>query len=315
MTQTNTRIRLATTAMIAALAISSTPLLAQDAQVPDTATETPVTPAPDPLAPVTDTATETPAAEPEASETTAAPARPTATRRTITRTEARPAPSPRAAPATAAAAAPAPAAAVAAAPVEAAPVAQAPPPAPAEPAPVELIDNGLTLSNEMLPIAGAALVGLLALVGAFLLIRRRRRLRRIEDDEVAYEPEADLAEPRPAMFEPSREPAFAAASAAAPAATAGPAHDPVPGADQAPALSEDFDLSKFSPRVQAAYRGPTPDNPSVSLKHRLSHAALMDEREAAAGTRREAEPGESGGFLLGRGGSATEDRPAFNKVG
>ena len=38
--------------------------------------------------------------------------------------------------------------------------------------------------------------------------------------------------------------------------------------------------------VERAYRGPTPDNPSVSLRNRLKRAAFFDkrEREAAAGT-------------------------------
>ena len=37
--------------------------------------------------------------------------------------------------------------------------------------------------------------------------------------------------------------------------------------------------------VERAYRGPSPSNPSVSLRHRLSRAAFFDkrEREAAAG--------------------------------
>jgi hypothetical protein len=37
--------------------------------------------------------------------------------------------------------------------------------------------------------------------------------------------------------------------------------------------------------VERAYRGPTPNNPSVSLRNRLKRAAFFDkrEREAAAG--------------------------------
>lgn len=310
MTETTFRIRLAATAIAAAVAISSTPLLAQDAPAPETPIEAPVTPSPDPLAPepVTDTATEAPAAEASASEAAPAPARSTATRRAAARPTARPAQSSRAAPA--ASAASVPAAAVAAAPVEAPPVDQTPAPVPAEPVPVEPAASRLALTNEILPIAGAALVGLLALVGAFLLIRRRRRLREIENNEVAYESEADWAEP-------SREPAFAAA----PVAAAGPVHDPVPAAEQAPALSEEFDLSSFSPRVQAAYRGPTPDNPSVSLDYRLMQARAMDEREAkeqaAATEARPAEPPlvQSGGdFMLGRAGTTATVRPTYSKV-
>ena len=51
MMETKAQLRLASTAIIAALAISSTPLLAQDAPPPDTSVDTPVTPTADPLAP------------------------------------------------------------------------------------------------------------------------------------------------------------------------------------------------------------------------------------------------------------------------
>lgn len=44
-------------------------------------------------------------------------------------------------------------------------------------------------------------------------------------------------------------------------------------------LPSDFDLSRFGPHVQAAYRGPTPDNPSMSLKKRLARARALDQRE------------------------------------
>jgi hypothetical protein len=44
--------------------------------------------------------------------------------------------------------------------------------------------------------------------------------------------------------------------------------------------------------VERAYRGPTPENPSLSLRKRLKRAAFFDkrEREAAAGIAPEVEP-------------------------
>ncbi len=69
--------------------------------------------------------------------------------------------------------------------------------------------------------------------------------------------------------------------------------------------------------VDRAMRGPTPDNPSLSLKKRLKRAAFFDkrDREVAQG---QAEPVEAdaglpdaaagGGFMLRPGGGA-EDRP------
>lgn len=44
------------------------------------------------------------------------------------------------------------------------------------------------------------------------------------------------------------------------------------------ALPDGFNLSQFGPHVQAAYRGPSPDNPSLSLKKRLSKARALDQR-------------------------------------
>jgi hypothetical protein len=51
-------------------------------------------------------------------------------------------------------------------------------------------------------------------------------------------------------------------------------------------LPNGFDLSRFGRHTRAAYRGPTPDNPSLSLRHRLRRASFFDQREreaAAAG--------------------------------
>lgn len=49
-------------------------------------------------------------------------------------------------------------------------------------------------------------------------------------------------------------------------------------------LPPNFDLSRFGPHVRAAYLGPTPDNPFLSLKNRLKRARFYDQRERQAGT-------------------------------
>lgn len=48
-------------------------------------------------------------------------------------------------------------------------------------------------------------------------------------------------------------------------------------------LPNGFDISRFGRHTQAAYRGPTPDNPSLSLKKRLKVASFYDQRERMAG--------------------------------
>src|SRR5688500_17786800 len=69
-------------------------------------------------------------------------------------------------------------------------------------------------------------------------------------------------------------PLVAAAAAAPSAEVEGPTTD----------LPEGFDLSRFGPHVQAAYKGPTADNPSLSLKYRLRRAAALDQMARKAGT-------------------------------
>lgn len=72
--------------------------------------------------------------------------------------------------------------------------------------------------------------------------------------------------------------------------------------------------------MDRAMLGPTPDNPSLSLKNRLKRASFFDqrEREVAAGTAEPVDPeaglpeaGVEEGFELEPGGeSEAEDRPA-----
>jgi hypothetical protein len=142
-------------------------------------------------------------------------------------------------------------------------------------------------------LGGGALALIAVGAGAYALSRRRRR----DDDEVVdevYEPEtAVVAEPEAeaemtprhdAVFH--QEPPMIAPQVSAfgwgnRAETTQTANDD-DGSDRKPGESW----------VERAYRGPSPANPSVSLKARLKRAAFFDkrEREVAAGT---AEPVET----------------------
>jgi hypothetical protein len=126
----------------------------------------------------------------------------------------------------------------------------------ADPAPVA---DQPVLDSDMLPVAGAAGLGVLALAGAGIALGRRKRRKQEERDEQANYVEPVASEPsfvRPAT--PVAAPAVAAATIA-------------PPSFDAPAGS--------SPRTVAAYKGPTEDNPSLSLKKRLKRARAMDQME------------------------------------
>ena len=131
---------------------------------------------------------------------------------------------------------------------------------------------------------GAGAIALLVLGGAAVALTRRRRLREELADE-AYEPSfADEAEPvEAAVAAPihKEQPAIIAPSAFA--------WDDRPSKS---ASDDDSDRRPGETWVERAYRGPSPANPSASLRNRLKRAAFFDkrEREVAAGT---AEPVET----------------------
>jgi resuscitation-promoting factor RpfA len=153
-------------------------------------------------------------------------------------------------------------------------------------------------TDETLPIVGGGALALLALGGAgYVLVRRRRA----HEEEEWYEEETAEHEPVKAVAEPAVEPAVAE-----------PAVEPVVHEEQpaivAPSafawgnalneqtrssdpMVEEDDRMPGETWVQRAYRGPTPNNPSVSLRARLKRAAFFDkrERDVAAG---KAEPVE-----------------------
>jgi hypothetical protein len=148
----------------------------------------------------------------------------------------------------------------------------------------------------MLEAGGAALL-LIALGGVAYSMIRRRREERVWHGDWANEPatESESVVMAPAAVEAGHDqivheeqPNIVAPSAFAwgNAATAGDRDSREDGDDRLPGETW----------IQRAYRGPSANNPSVSLKNRLRRAAFFDkrERDVAAGV---AEPVESGAGL------------------
>jgi hypothetical protein len=140
----------------------------------------------------------------------------------------------------------------------------------------------MNLNGETLPIAGGALA-LLVVGSAAAAVGNRRRKRREQEwadaQTMSFEPFEDTAAPEPATLELHPETSAPAGSAFAwgkRLAAPTPAGEPKPEID---------DRRPGETWVERAYRGPTPNNPSVSLRNRLKRAAFFDkrEREAAAG--------------------------------
>lgn len=276
------------TAIAAVLALSSTPLAAQEATSTDVPLVTvpvsePVVPATDPLAPAPEAEVSAPAettAAPETAEVSEpAEAAPIAKKAAATKAEPRVTRTAAAPVATPAAEAPEPAAA---------PIVAARPTA--EPAPVEQAEAEPRI-DEAIPLAGGAGAVILALAGAGMAIRRRKRSEEEEgesqDEMVLTDEVTPVPAPEP-WNSPVVEPGVAPAGARTDA-------------------SEDFDTSRFGRHVQAAYRGPTPDNPSMSLRKRLKLAGELDRRERISGTMPKAAApatAQPTGFMLG--GTATQ---------
>jgi resuscitation-promoting factor RpfA len=274
-------------AIAAALALSSTPLIAQEAPAstqpvpvltpppPTTSNSTPAATTTDTVATPDTSTTDTTTASTARPKRTVTGARATAAgpparvvHRSVTRQTAR----------LAATGAPAAAAAKAASPVAAPPASQPtvlanPTPTPAQTATISAPSNDTALE------LGAGALALIVLGGgAWALSRRRRRDQFVEDRyEPAYEPapeahgvespdEPTIAQEQPAIVAPS---AFAWGNEQ----------------DAANASEDRSDRRAGESWIERAYRGPSPANPSASLRNRLKRAAFFDkrEREVAAG--------------------------------
>ena len=269
MTTTPLYARAGAAAIAAVLALPSTLASAQDAS-PATDPAPSVSPAPAPAADSVPTTSEVDTTTPDVAPSPAPTAVKRATTSTKTRTTAARTVTRKPAPAAAATAA-APLAAPAPAPIpEAQPVMQSAAVPPQQSA-ARPANNDLALEF------GAGALALLALGGAALAVTRRRRLTEDEmwDDET-IEPVAD-AEPEPMVLsEPiaEEEPAMIVPPFSAFAWGSEPRHD----------LATDGRNDSES-WTERAMRGPSPDNPSQSLKKRLKRAAFFEkrDREVAAG--------------------------------
>jgi hypothetical protein len=145
-------------------------------------------------------------------------------------------------------------------------------------------------TDKTVPLAAGGALALLAIGGAALAMRRRRH----EDEEVwveedsidhdhetmAHEPVEIAEEPAPVAYE--QQPGFLAPPVSA--FNWGQTASATQPAGDEPLVEQD-DREPGETWIERAYRGPSPLNPSVSLKTRLRRAAFFDkrERDAAAG--------------------------------
>jgi hypothetical protein len=127
----------------------------------------------------------------------------------------------------------------------------APSPVVATPDPIEAAPVPADSNDEVLPIAGGVLGALVLAGGAFAFGRRRKRGR--AERVIVQRRSGPLILDTPAPIQ-----------------TGAPAGAPLPTG---------FDMSRYGRHAQAAYRGPTPDNPSLSLRKRLKRARFYDQRE------------------------------------
>jgi resuscitation-promoting factor RpfA len=278
--------RTGASAIAAALALSSTPLIAQEA--PASTQPVPILTPPPPTSNSTPAPTTTDTVTtPDTSTTDTTVASTARTKRTVTRARATAAASPaqavhrsitRQTAHVAATGAPAAAAAKAATPVAAAPA--SPPTVQANPTPTPAQTTTTSVpSNETALEFGAGVLALIVLGGLACAVSRRRHRDEFVEDRYgpAYEPAAEAQAVEP-LNEPTIEheqPAIVAPSAFAWGNEQ----------DAANASDDGSDRRAGESWVERAYRGPSPANPSASLRNRLKRAAFFDkrEREVAAG--------------------------------
>ena len=282
-------------AIAAALALSSTIGLAQEVSPqppPATTATTPTTTA------TPATTVDAPPVTTDSSATVAAPdsSTTTTTRRAVTHTThvaaARPAPAPRR---TVATRTTTHAAAPVQTPSAAAPTPAAPAPAASTSHVAPVVDLNAksaatsttataapTHKTNVTPLVlGAGALALLVIGGGVYALTRRRHEEEEWVDEPAMEHEpvetAEAAAVEPAIHH--EEPAMIA-----PSAFAWGSSEPKPP-EQNTGRDADDDRLPGESWIERAYRGPSPGNPSVSLKNRLRRAAFFDkrERDVAAG--------------------------------
>jgi hypothetical protein len=131
------------------------------------------------------------------------------------------------------------------------------------------VKSRVPFDEQTLELGGGAIALLGLGAGAFAFSRSRKKRR----EDAQWDEDAVESEPRDPLFD---EPMFRdqpAASEASAFAWGNTSRQRVGG------------LRRNESWVERAYRGPTPDNPSLSLRKRLKRAAFFDkrEREAAAG--------------------------------
>jgi len=156
-------------------------------------------------------------------------------------------------------------------------------PAPAQTAAAK--PTGPMDSSELM--FGGGALALIALAAAAIAMKRRRR----SEEEWVEEEQMEPADGEPVAMGTS-DPIFAEQPAiVAPEASAF-AWDKAHHADQPAA--DDSDRLPGETWVERAYRGPSANNPSESLKTRLGRAAFFDkrEREVAAGIAEPVDPDE-----------------------
>ena len=157
-------------------------------------------------------------------------------------------------------------------------------PAPATQAAQPAAKPAYGVDETTLMLGGGALALLALGGGAFALSRRRRR----REEEAAWEEAAAQPETRDPLFD---EPMFQDPPAVAEEQPAIVAPSPSAFSWDSKAQPCDNPTDDGSDRcpgetwVERAHRGPSPANPSASLKNRLSRAAFFDkrERDVAAG--------------------------------
>jgi hypothetical protein len=136
-------------------------------------------------------------------------------------------------------------------------------------------------------VIGGIVLALIIAIAAFAAVRGRRRRREeqewADEQSRAYEPFETAQEPEREVYE--EQPAIVAPEASAFVW----GNEPREREDSRPV--ED-DRRPGETWVERAYRGPSPLNPSVSLKARLKRAAFFDkrERDAAAGLAEPVDP-------------------------